>query len=106
MNADGSDVKALTSGDFYDSNPSFSPNGQQVVFDRAVGSSRISHIFIVDVDGGGLRQITDDAGTDYDPTFTPNGRRIVFVSNRDSSARSDRSNIFSIGPSGTPAPAC
>ena len=101
MNAGGSDVKALTSGDFYDSNPSFSPNGRQVVFDRAVGSSRISHIVIVNVDGSGLRQITNDAGTDYDPTFAPNGRRIAFVSNRDSSARSDRSNIFSIRPSGT-----
>ena len=101
MNADGSDVKALTSGDFYDSNPSFSPGGRQVVFDRSVGSSRISHIFIVNVDSSGLRQITNDAGTDYDPTFAPNGRRIAFVSNRDSSARSDRSNIFSIGPSGT-----
>lgn len=100
MNADGSAVAQLTSGDNYDSNPSFSPNGRQVVFDRAVGFSRESHIFIVNVDGSGLRQVTDDAGRDSDPTFTPNGRRIVFVSNRDTDARSDHSDIFSIMPSG------
>lgn len=100
MNADGSGVTQLTSGDNYDSNPSFSPNGRQVVFDRAVGFSRESHIFIVNVDGSGLRQVTDDAGRDSDPTFTPNGRRILFVSNRDTDARSDHSDIFSVMPSG------
>jgi Tol biopolymer transport system component len=101
MNADGSGVTALTSGENYDSNPSFSPNGQQVVFDRAaLGFGRVTHIFVVNVDGSGLHQLTNDAGHDYDPTFTPNGRRILFVSNRDTDAGSDHSDIFSMKPSG------
>ncbi len=101
MNANGSEIRQLTSGGFYDSNPSFSPNGRVVIFDRsALSTSRTTHIFSVNVDGTGLRQITNDEGSDYDPVFTPNGKAIVFVSNRRSSGRRDRSNIFSIRPTG------
>jgi Tol biopolymer transport system component len=101
MNADGSDIRQLTSGDFYDSNPSFSPNGKVVVFDRAPVASHSPHIFSIGIDGGGLNQLTNDEGTDTEPTFTPNGKAIVFVSNRQSSSRTDRSNIFSMRPDGS-----
>jgi Tol biopolymer transport system component len=101
MNNDGSGVRQLTGGDFYDSNPSFSPDGKSVVFDRSGFQDRATHIFGVSLDGSGLRQIGDDAGSDYDPVFTPNGKRIVFVSNRISSGRRDRSNIFSMRPDGS-----
>jgi Tol biopolymer transport system component len=101
MKNDGSDVRQLTSGDFYDSNSSFSPNGKLVVFDRGGLNGGTSHIFSVGIDGSGLKQISDSAGSDWDPTFTPNGKRIVFVSNRQSSGRPDRSNIFSMRPDGS-----
>jgi TolB protein len=101
MKSDGSEIKQLTSGSFYDSNPSFSPNGKQIVFDRGPLQGHVTHIFNVNVDGTGLRQITNEAGSDSDPTFTPNGRAIVFVSNRKSSGRRDRTNIFSMRPNGT-----
>jgi Tol biopolymer transport system component len=102
MRNDGSDVRQLTSGDFYDSNPSFSPNGKLVVFDRGgVGLNRTTHIFSVGMDGSGLRQLTNEEGSDSDPAFTPNGKVIIFVSNRKSSGRKDRSNIFSVRPNGT-----
>ena len=45
-----SSVRQVTSGDGYDSDPSFSPEGAQIVFDRASGSGRVSRIFIVNVD--------------------------------------------------------
>jgi len=99
---DGSGLRQLTSGAFYDSNPSFSPNGRQIVFDRRVPSiNRVSHIFKVSIDGSGLRQLSDGPGGDYDPVFSPNGRVIVFVSNRRPSGRRDRSNIFSMRPNGS-----
>ena len=100
MNADDSDVSQLTSGENYDSNPSFSPNGQQVVFDRQVGTSRVPHIFIVNVDGTGLRALTEGSSRDSEPVFTPNGKRILFASNRDTETKSDHSNIFAMAPSG------
>ncbi|HXS46141.1 MAG TPA: hypothetical protein VN756_01610 [Solirubrobacterales bacterium] len=98
---DGSGLRQLTSGDFNDSNPSFSPNGKLVVFDRGGLSGRATHIFSVALDGSGLKQIGDNAGNDSDPVFTPDGKRIVFVSNRQSSGRSDRSNILSMRPDGS-----
>lgn len=102
MKNDGSAIRQLTSGEFFDSNPSFSPDGTLVVFDRAgVGLNRTTHIFSVGIDGTGLRQLTDEEGSDSDPVFTPNGRALVFVSNRDSSGRKDRSNIFSMRPNGS-----
>ena len=100
MNADGSGVRALTSGEGYDRNPSFSPSGEQVVFDRVVGGGR-PHIFIVDIDGTGLRQLTDGPVADSDPTYAPNGKWIAFASNRDHDVRTDRSDIFSMRPDGS-----
>jgi TolB protein len=101
MNRTGTDVKQLTSGEFYDGNPSFSASGKFIVFDRGGLQGGASHIFSVAVDGSDLQQLTDGAASDYDPTFTPNGKRIVFVSSRISSGRRDRSNIFSMRPDGS-----
>lgn len=57
MKSNGSEVKQLTSGDFYDSNPSFSPNRKQVVFDRGGLQGHLTHIFSVNVDGSGLPEL-------------------------------------------------
>lgn len=100
MNADGSGVRALTSGEDRDFNPSFSPDGQRVVFDRMIGSGR-PHIFSVSVDGTDLRQLTEGPFSDSDPTFAPSGRWIAFTSNRDHDVRTDRSDIFSMRPDGS-----
>jgi Tol biopolymer transport system component len=101
MNADGSGVRQLTSGDNFDSNPAFSPDGSRIVFDRAVGNNRTFDIYSVYVDGGGPLQLTEGSSSDYEPTYTPNGRRIVFVSNRDSDRHHDRSAIYAMGPDGS-----
>jgi TolB protein len=99
MNADGSNVRQVTSGEGYDSDPSFSPGGDQIVFDRTSGSSR-PRIFIVNLDGSGLRALTDGSTSDSEPVFTPNGRRIVYVGNGDTDAPTDRSDIFAMAPDG------
>jgi TolB protein len=101
MNADGSGVRALTSGEGYDRNPSFSPNGRQVVFDRTISPSQKPQIFVVNIDGTGLRQLTEGDSKNYDPTFAPNGKWIAFVSDRDHDVQTDRSDIFSMRPDGT-----
>jgi Tol biopolymer transport system component len=101
MNAEGRDLRMVTSGLFYDSNPSFSPDGRQIVFDRMIGTSRTPHIFVVNVDGSGLRQLTSGSKADYEPSFTQDGRRIVFVSNRKSDREKDRSAIFAMNADGS-----
>lgn len=101
MRRDGSGVTQLTSGSFYDSNPSFSASGKLVVFDRGGLHGGSTQIFSVPTAGGSPHQITDGSGSDSDPTFTPDGKRIVFVSNRMTSGRRDRANILSMRPDGS-----
>jgi Tol biopolymer transport system component len=100
MNADGSGVRALTSGASFDRNPSFSPNGQQVVFDRSTLLDPRPQIFIVNIDGTGLRQLTEGS-KNYDPVFAPSGKWIAFVSDRDHDVKTDRSDILSMRADGT-----
>jgi TolB protein len=100
MRAAGDGVRPVTSGEFFDSNPSFSPDGRRIVFERRRGE-RVSSIFVINVDGSGERQLTRGAHLDRDPVFAPNGRWIAFVSNRDKDVRSDQSDIFSMRPNGS-----
>ena len=92
MGSDGSGVRQLTRGEgFSDSNPSFSPNGKLVVFQRYRPSRRATHIFSVRVGGGGLRQLTRGRSANSEPTYSPNGKWIAFVR---------RGDIFSMRPNG------
>lgn len=99
INVDGTGLLQLTTGPSFDANPSFSPNGKQVVFDRHAGAGK-THVFIINVDGSGLRQLTNGNFSDSEPVYTPSGKRIVFVSDRDHDVKTDRSDIFAMAPSG------
>jgi Tol biopolymer transport system component len=99
VKVDRTGQRQLTTGPSFDANPSFSPNGKQVVFDRHAGSGK-THVFVINVDGTGLRQLTNGNFNDSEPVYTPNGKRIVFVSDRDHDAKTDRSDIFAMAPSG------
>jgi TolB protein len=98
MRADGSGVRRLTAGTFYDSDPTFSPDGKEIVFGRSpVNSSRASHLFEVSTSGGEPTQLTFGSGHDSEAVFTPNGHSILFVSERHKASRED---IYSMRPSG------
>ncbi len=99
VNVDGTGLRQLTNGPSFDSNPSFSPNGKQVAFDRHAGAGK-THVFVINVDGTGLRQLTNGSFNDSEPVYTPSGKRIVFVSDRDHDVKTDRSDIFAMAPSG------
>jgi Tol biopolymer transport system component len=101
MNADGSDLRQLTGGRFYDSHPSFSPDGRRIVFQRAVETNPEFDLYSVGVDGYGLLQLTAGPAGDFEPTFTPGGGRIVFVSDRDSDGARNRSAIYSMRADGS-----
>jgi Tol biopolymer transport system component len=62
------------------SSPSWSPDGNTVVFSGNKGG--ITDIWSVDVRSGQTRQLTNDAYGDLQPTFSPDGRTLAFATER------------------------
>ena len=61
-------------------NPSWSPDGQYIVFDSPTDG--VDQIYIVKVDGSDLRQLTFDDANSYRPVWSPDGKYIIFLSTR------------------------
>jgi Tol biopolymer transport system component len=78
MDANGSHVRRITASP-NDADPSLSPSGRWVVFDRYLKRSWTTQIFLASVRGADVQQLTHRANGAADPTFSPNGRTIAFV---------------------------
>lgn len=60
--------------------PSFSPDGNRLVFTGYHGG--FSDLYVVNVDGSGLRELTDDKYADFEPVWSPDGNTIAFSTDR------------------------
>jgi Tol biopolymer transport system component len=77
MNADGSNLRQLTSGDDRDDrHPSWSPDGKLIAFDSGDALNR--EIWIVDVASKNRTQVTKLGMITQFPSFSPDGRTIAF----------------------------
>ena len=82
MDSDGNNQIRLTHHPEMDINPTWSPNGQQIVFHSLRHGGGTPEIYVMDADGGNLRRLTFHNAYDGSPHWHPNGQRIVFVSSR------------------------
>ncbi len=77
---DGTSARPLVPHGSFDSNASFSPDGQWIVFTSTREGS--ADLFRVRLDGSGLERLTDYPAFDDQATFSPDGGAIAFVSSR------------------------
>jgi Tol biopolymer transport system component len=70
------DIRFKQLGEIY--NPSWSPDGTQIVFSALARG--FTDLFIYTPANGALQQITDDAFSDLHPAWSPDGKTIAFAS--------------------------
>jgi Tol biopolymer transport system component len=104
MDADGNNQRRLTHS-FADQSPSWSPDGQQIAFQRYQDDDQnhIYNIFVMDADSGNVKQVTDFWGAG-DPKWSPDGQWILFEGSELHPIRPDGTetgDIFAIRPDGT-----
>ena len=74
MNTDGKNQRKLTNHPEDEDDPSWSPDGKQIAFERHW------EIYVMDADGRNPRNLTKDGLIDFDPSWSPDGKRIAFAS--------------------------
>lgn len=82
MDAEGTDVRAVTDGSEQVHSFSWSPDGKQIAYTvRYLATEhRFGHdLYLMNSDGTGVRQLTDN-GRSLAPAWSPDGRRIAFLS--------------------------
>ena len=77
MDTDGTNQRKLTNHPEDEDDPSWSPDGKQIAFERDW------EIYVMDTDGGNLQNLTNNPAEDFHTSWSPGGKRIAFVSDRD-----------------------
>ena len=77
MNPDGSNQINLSRNNVWDTEPVWSPDGEQILFvsDR----DGLSDLYVMDADGRGVRKVFGDNEYRTDPTWSPDGKQIAYA---------------------------
>src|SRR5262249_36872768 len=71
-------VVPLTTYTGRESQPAFSPDGNQIAFVWSGAKDDNTDVYVRLVDGGNWVRLTDDPGDDVNPIWSPDGRTIAF----------------------------
>ncbi|HKU59825.1 MAG TPA: LpqB family beta-propeller domain-containing protein [Gemmatimonadales bacterium] len=82
MDADGRNLKRLTTAPGTEGEPVWTPDGRRMVF-TGTPTEGTPQLFAINADGSGLRQLTEGKGGSYSPTISADGRQLAFISSRE-----------------------
>ena len=82
MNADGSNVKRLTTSKGYDGGPFFSPNGKRICWRRFSENGATAEIMTMKIDGTDQKQLTRLSAMSWAPYYHPSGEYLIFTTNK------------------------
>ncbi len=74
---DGGRARQFTYGDQSDSQPQWSPDGNQVAFISNRGDEKQSQIYVIPFQGGEARKLTDLKGSFGEYEWSPDGKKLV-----------------------------
>ena len=77
-NADGSDIKPLTTTPGYDAEATISPNGKKIIFTSMRDGDL--DLYVMDTNGKNVKRLTNELGYDGGAFFSPDNKQIVYRS--------------------------
>ncbi len=95
MDADGKNMRQVTSFGKASFAPYFHPDGKRIIFSSNLESKdpRNFDLYLINTDGTNLKRVTNFESFDGFPMFTRDGKHLIFASNRNN-AKPNETNIF------------
>lgn len=82
MNADGTNVRRLTTEPGYDGGPFFSPDGERICFRHFSEDGATAEVFTMKTDGSDVRRLTNFNAMSWAPFYHPSGDYLIFTTNK------------------------
>lgn len=87
VGVDGSGLQRITTTDFAELEPAWSPLGDMIVYSAEFAGDGTTELFFLSVTGtgepiGSAMQVTDADRSSYSPAWSPDGSMVVFASDR------------------------
>lgn len=109
INVETGEVRQLTSGDWDDSSPAWSPDGRSLAFVSSRNEDRdytsVSDLWTVPFDGGKPRRVTASRGPVASPAWSPDGEWLAYRGHEHGDRWGVNHRVYVV-PSGGGAPRC